>query len=150
VAAGVGDVGAGTEDRHHAGGAQLVVVLRWDHAAADDEDVLAARLLQLVDELRDEGLVAGGLARHPDDVDVVLDRGAGDLLRGLEQRPEVDVEPDAANAVPTTLAPRSWPSWPILAISSRGRRPSSAAKSATSATISEKSASPRTRTRTRR
>ena len=34
----------------------------------------------------------GGLARHADDVHVVLDRVAGDLGRRLEQRADVDVE----------------------------------------------------------
>ena len=47
---------------------------------------------QLVDQLRHERLVAGRLARHADDVDVVLDGGPGDLLGRLEQRAEVDVE----------------------------------------------------------
>jgi hypothetical protein len=37
-------------------------------------------------------------------------------------------KPRSANAVATTLAPRSWPSWPSLAIITRGRRPCSAAK----------------------
>ena len=34
-------------------------------------------------------------------------------------------KPRSANAVATTLAPRSWPSWPSLATMMRGRRPSS-------------------------
>ena len=36
--------------------------------------------------------MAGGLARHADDVHVVLDRVAGGLLGRLEQRADVDVE----------------------------------------------------------
>ena len=86
------DVGAGTEDRGDAGVAQLVVVLRGDHAAGDHEDVVAALLAQLRDELGDERLVPGGLARHADDVHVVLDRVARRLLGRLEQRADVDVE----------------------------------------------------------
>ena len=41
-------------------------------------------------------------------------------------------KPRSANAVATTLAPRSWPSWPSLAIITRGRRPCSWAKAAIS------------------
>ena len=41
-------------------------------------------------------------------------------------------KPRSANAVATTLAPRSWPSWPSLAIITRGRRPSASAKAAIS------------------
>ncbi len=36
-------------------------------------------------------------------------------------------KPRSAKLVAITLAPRSWPSWPILAMSMRGLRPSSAA-----------------------
>ena len=47
---------------------------------------------QRVDELRHERLVPGGLARHADDVHVVLDRVARGFLGRLEQRADVDVE----------------------------------------------------------
>src|SRR5215472_19197421 len=40
------------------------------------------------------GLVAGSVGRDADDVDVVLDRLAGGFLRCLEQRADIDVEPD--------------------------------------------------------
>ena len=43
-------------------------------------------------ELGHEREVAGGERRHADDVDVGLDGLAGDLLRRLEQRADVDVE----------------------------------------------------------
>ena len=56
--------------------------------------------------------------------------------------PKSTSKPMSAKAVPTTSAPRSWPSWPIFAISSRGRRPSTSAKAATSATMARKSSSP--------
>ena len=42
-------------------------------------------------------------------------------------------KPRSAKAVATTLAPRSWPSWPSLAIITRGRRPCASAKAAISA-----------------
>ena len=38
--------------------------------------------------------MAGGLARHADNVDVVLDRLARRLLGRLEQRADIDVEAD--------------------------------------------------------
>ena len=76
-----------------AGVAQEVVVLRRDHAAARRRGcrrrpARAARSMSC----GHERLVAGGLARHADDVHVVLDRVAGRLLGRLEQRAEVDVE----------------------------------------------------------
>ena len=58
----------------------------------DDEDVVAALLAQLGDQLGHQRLVPGGLARHADDVHVVLDRVAGRLVGRLEQRADVDVE----------------------------------------------------------
>jgi hypothetical protein len=80
-------------------------------------------LRELLDELRHQRLVAGGLARDADHVDVVLDGGAGGFGRGLEQRPDVDVEAESAKAVAITLAPRSWPSWPIFTTSSAAGGP---------------------------
>ena len=44
-------------------------------------------------------------------------------------------KPRSAKAVAITLAPRSWPSWPSLTTSMRGRRPSSRAKASTSCLI---------------
>ena len=38
--------------------------------------------------------MAGGVGRHADDVDVVLDRLARRFLGGLEQRADIDVEAD--------------------------------------------------------
>ena len=50
-----------------------------------------------------------------------------------------------------TLAPRSWPSWPILTTSMRGRRPSDSAKASTSCcTWPRRPRRPRRRRRTRR
>src|SRR3954454_20356142 len=88
------NVRARPEDRADAGFFQEIVVLRRDHAAADDEDVAGALLAQRVDQGRDQGLVAGGLAGDADDVDVVFDCLAGGFLRGLEQRADIDVETD--------------------------------------------------------
>src|SRR5439155_6279785 len=58
------------------------------------EDVAGALALQRLDQRRDEGLVAGRLARYADDVDVVFNRLASGLLRGLEQWADIDVEAD--------------------------------------------------------
>ncbi len=43
-------------------------------------------------------------------------------------------KPMSANAVAITFAPRSWPSWPILATRMRGRRPSAFSNSTTIST----------------
>ena len=66
--------------------------MRRDDAADGDDDVAGAELLELLDELRDERLVAARLGRDADHVHVVLDRLARDLLGRLEERADVDVE----------------------------------------------------------
>ena len=48
----IGDHRARREDRRGAGGAQLVEVLRRDHATDDDHDVVAPERGQLVTQLR--------------------------------------------------------------------------------------------------
>src|SRR5262249_13798039 len=88
------DVGAGPVDGADAGALQLVVVLGRDDAAPDDQNIAAVLIAQGLDEGRDERLVAGGLARDADDMDVVLDRLARALFRGLEERADIDVEAD--------------------------------------------------------
>ena len=72
---------------------ELVVVLRRDHARRTRPPRRRRpQPAQLLDELGDEREVAGGLARHADDVHVVVDGVAGGLGRRLEQRADVDVE----------------------------------------------------------
>ena len=62
---------------------------------------------------------------------VVLDRpGAPPPPASGTAGPTSTSKPMSAKAVAITLAPRSWPSWPILTTSRRGRRPSSSAKAA--------------------
>src|SRR5213078_857658 len=72
---------------------ELVVPGR-DDAAAHDEDVAGAFLFQRPDQRGDQRLVRGRLARHADDVHIVLNRLAGGLFRGLEQGPDIDIEAD--------------------------------------------------------
>ena len=50
---------AGAEDGCYALLIQVVVVLSGNHTAGDDHDILAAKLLQLLDELRNQSLVTG-------------------------------------------------------------------------------------------
>src|SRR3954469_16525854 len=88
------NVRARPEDRADAGFFQEIVILRRDYAAADDEDVVGALLAQRLDSGRDQCRVAGGLAGDADDVNVVLDRLARRLVRGLEQGADIDVEAD--------------------------------------------------------
>ena len=102
---GFGDHGAGREDRRRPGLAQRVDVLRRDHPADDDEDVAAPELRQRGLELGDERQVAGGQGRHADDVHVGLDRLAGDLGGGLEQRADVDVEAEIGEGRGDDLLP---------------------------------------------
>ena len=84
---------------------QRVVVLRRDDAAAHDHHVPGARGLELLDELGHQRLVARGLARHADDVHVVVDRVAGGLGRRLEQRADVDVEAEVGEGGGDDLGP---------------------------------------------
>src|SRR5262249_989743 len=86
--------GAGSVDGRDAGVEEEVVVLGRDHAPAHHEDVVAALLAQLLDQLGDERPVPGRLARHTDDVYVVLDGVAGGFLRRLEKRADAGVETD--------------------------------------------------------
>src|SRR3954470_4532097 len=88
----LGDDGSGREDGGGAGGVERLEILRRHDAADDDHDVVAAVALQLRLELRHEGQVGGGERGDADDVDVVLDRLAGGLGGGREERPDVDVE----------------------------------------------------------
>src|SRR3954452_21648839 len=67
-------------------------VVRRDHAADDDQDVVRAELGERVAQRRLQREVTGRQRVDPDDVDVGLDRLPGDLLRRLEQRAHVDVE----------------------------------------------------------
>src|SRR5260221_8291655 len=79
------DVGARAEDRTDPGFFEEIVIPRRDNAAAYDEDVSGALLFQRRDQRGHEGLVRRRLARHADDVDVVLDGLASGLFRGLKQ-----------------------------------------------------------------
>ena len=72
---------------------QEVVVLRRNHAADEDDDVVArpARFSASI-SCRHQRLVAGGQRRNADGMHVVLDGLARGFLRRLEQRADVDVE----------------------------------------------------------
>src|SRR3954447_9111383 len=88
----LGDVRARAEDGRRTGGVERVVVLGRDDPAHDHQHVVGAGGLQLLDQLRDEREVAGGLAGHADHVHVVLDGVTGRLGRRLEERSDVYVE----------------------------------------------------------
>lgn len=74
-----------TEDGRSACLVDHVVVLRWNDAADDDEDVGATHLLQGVDQLRYESAVSGGQRRDADDVHVGVDGLLSDLFRRLRK-----------------------------------------------------------------
>ena len=60
-------------------------------------------LFEGLDQLGHQGLVPGRQGGDPDDVHVVFDGHAGSLLRGLEHRADVHVEPQVGKAVAITL-----------------------------------------------
>ena len=91
LARGDRDLGARAKDRAHANVVEELVVLRRDDAAAHDQHVLGTLLLELLDQRRDQGLVAGGLGRDADHMHIGVDGLASDLLGRLEQRTNVDV-----------------------------------------------------------
>jgi putative hydrolase of the HAD superfamily len=76
--------GPGREDGGDAGRLELVEVVVGDDAADDDRDV-PSPLANLLDDERSEGHVGSGEHREPDRVDVFVDGGGSDGLRGLEQ-----------------------------------------------------------------
>src|SRR5439155_19479498 len=92
AARGLGDRRPGPEDRLHARLLEERMVSRRDDTAHDDDDVARARALELADELGHARLVAARLRGDAGHVDVVLHRLARDLLGGLEERADVDVE----------------------------------------------------------
>src|SRR5579859_1820923 len=56
-----------------------------NNPAEEDSDIVHALLVQQAHELGAEGVVRAGKDGEADDVDVFLDRGGGDHLRGLAQ-----------------------------------------------------------------
>ena len=75
---GVGNRGAGTEDGGNAGFVEEVVVLRGDDTTGGDHDIRTAEFLELLDDLRDEGLVTCREAGDTQYMDIVLLVGSGD------------------------------------------------------------------------
>lgn len=55
----LGNTGTGAEDGSHAGFVEEVVVLGGDHTTGSNEDILTAELLELFDNLGNEGLMTG-------------------------------------------------------------------------------------------
>src|SRR4029453_4657554 len=94
----VGDDGAGTEDGSDAVLIELVVVLRRDDAACNDQDVAAPALRERLLEGRDQRQVTSGERAGADDVYVVVDGLLRRLLRRLEQGAHVDVEAEIGEA----------------------------------------------------
>ena len=94
VDGGVGDNRAGREDRRGSGGVQLVEVAGRDDPADDDHDVGPAHLGQRVPQCGHQRQVARRKRGHPDHMHVVVGGLSCHLVRGGEQRADVDVESD--------------------------------------------------------
>jgi hypothetical protein len=67
-AGGLEHVGTGSEYGENPMFEQELVILARHHAAADDEDVCRTLYSQYLDQLRQEGLVAGRKRRDPNDM----------------------------------------------------------------------------------
>ena len=74
---GVGNRGTGAEDGGDTGFVEEVIVLRGDDTTGGDHDIRTAEFLELLDDLRDEGLVSceAGDTQY---MDIVLLVGSGD------------------------------------------------------------------------
>ena len=70
--------GTGTEDGGNTGFVEEVVVLRGDDTTGGDHDIRTAEFLELLDDLRDEGLVTCREAGNTQYMDIVLLVGSGD------------------------------------------------------------------------
>ena len=75
---GVCDRGAGTEDGGNAGFVEEVIVLRGDDTTGSNHDIRTAEFLELLDDLRDEGLVTCRERGDTQYMDIVLLVGSGD------------------------------------------------------------------------
>ena len=74
----ISDWCSGAEDGCDTGFVQEVVVLRGDDTTGGDHDIRTAEFLELLDDLRDEGLVTCREAGDTQYMDLVLLVGSGD------------------------------------------------------------------------
>ena len=86
----------GREDARDARRLEAIEVRLGDDAAAEDDDVARAALLQLVDDRGEERVVRAAHDGQSDGVDVLLHRGGGDHLGRLVQARVDDLEPRVA------------------------------------------------------
>ena len=75
---GISNGGAGTEDGGNAGFVKEVIVLRGDDTTGGDHDIRTAEFLELLDDLRNEGLVTCRKRGDTQYMDIVLLVGSGD------------------------------------------------------------------------
>ena len=87
---------AGAEDALEAELLELLDVVVGDDAAAEEDDVVHAALLELLDDAREELEVRAGEDGEADDVGVFLEGGLGDHLGGLADAGVDDLEAGVA------------------------------------------------------
>ena len=75
---GVGNWCARTEDGGNAGFVEEVIVLRGDDTTGGNHDIRTTEFLELLDDLRDEGLVTCRERGDTQYMDIVLLVGSGD------------------------------------------------------------------------
>ena len=114
---------AGAVDALDAGVVEEVVVLRGITPPTKTTMSSAPCCLQRLDDRRHQRLVAGGQRETPTACTSFSIAWRAHSSGVWNSGPMSTSKPRSANAVATTLAPRSWPSWPSLAIITRGRRP---------------------------
>ena len=90
-----------------------------NRAAQQHGDVVHPFLLEQIHQLRRQRVVSARKNGKSDDVDVFLNGGGCDHFRRLAQPGVDDFHPGIAQARAIIFAPRSWPSRPGFAISTR-------------------------------
>src|SRR5437870_5395160 len=95
----------GSEDDLDARLLELRDILLRDDPAARDEDVARLPLLQELHDLGEGGHVRSAQAGEPNRIDVLLDRGLDDILRGLPQARVDDLHPRVAQRPGYDLRP---------------------------------------------
>src|SRR4051812_41071157 len=85
---------AGPEHARRTGLDQKVMVLRRNHAANDNQNVLPAEILQLGNYFRYQSLMSACKCRDSEYMDIILRGHPGHFTRSLKQRTDIDIEAD--------------------------------------------------------
>src|SRR5690606_11950063 len=80
------------KNERNPGVVQKIMVVRGDNATGDYEDVLPFECAKFRNQLGQKRFMPSGKAGDPHSVNIIFDGMPGYFLRGLKQRPDVDIE----------------------------------------------------------